>query len=136
MAYSQLEQEIQIVYRQIQEVVQSPDNITAQEPSADHGLRRIPRPGKSPFLRLFDASKKNVLKRKRIRCKTNCSPGSMVQYMFQKIDGVSGFFGYQAGIQIPLCLDPPGQGCNPPAFPSTNHKNKINDLGIPLGNQP
>jgi len=129
MAYSQLEQEIQIVYRQIQEVVQSPDTLQLKSPPLTMAYAEFPDLENHPSYGYLMHQKERFEAEKN-QMQNKLLPGLYVQYMFQKIDGVSGFFGYQAGIQIPLWFGPSRARVQSARLSVYQSQNKINDLGI------
>ncbi|SHN09165.1 cobalt-zinc-cadmium resistance protein CzcA [Cyclobacterium lianum] len=127
--YAQIAQEIQVAYQQIQEVVQATDSLQIEVPALSLEDAQLPslesHPSYAYALHLkqrFEAEKKQM--------KNKLLPGLYVQYMFQKIDGVSGFFGYQAGIQVPLWFGPSRARIQSSRLSVYQSEKRINDLDV------
>lgn len=127
--YSQLDQEIQIAYQQLQEVVQSSDSLQITVPPLTLGFSDLPNLENHPsYSYLFHQKERFAAKERQMQNKL--LPGLYVQYMFQKIDGVSGFFGYQAGLQLPLWFGPSRARVQSARLSVFQSQHNINELGI------
>ncbi|WP_291371644.1 TolC family protein [Cyclobacterium sp.] len=127
--YSQIDQQIQIAYQQLQEVVQSSDTLRITVPPLALELSSLPSLKDHPSYdylvhqkERFEAEKKQM--------QNKFLPGFYLQYMFQKVDGVSGFFGYQAGIQLPLWFGPTRARAQSARLSVYQSQNKMDDLSI------
>lgn len=127
--YSQLDQQIQIAYQRLQEVVQSSDTLQVTVPTLGLEFSELPSLENHPsYEYLIHQKERFSAERKQMQNKL--LPGFYVQYMFQKVDGVSGFFGYQAGIQLPLWFGPTRARVQSARLSVYQSENKLDDLSI------
>ncbi|MDN3686343.1 CusA/CzcA family heavy metal efflux RND transporter [Cyclobacterium jeungdonense] len=127
--YSQLDQQIQIAYRQLQEVVQSSDTLQVTVPALGLEFSELPSLENHPSYDYL-VHQKERFSAERKQMQNKLLPGFYVQYMFQKVDGISGFFGYQAGIQLPLWFGPTRARVQSARLSVYQSENKIDDLSI------
>lgn len=129
LTYSQLDQEIRIAYQQLQEVVQSSDSLQITVPPLTLGFSDLPNLENHPSYSYLLHQRERFAAEQR-QMQNKLLPGLYVQYMFQKIDGVSGFFGYQAGVQLPLWFGPSRARVQSARLSVYQTQNNINELGI------
>lgn len=127
--YSQLDQDIRIAYQQVQEIVQTSDTLRINAPELTLDMATLPQLEDHPSYAYLRHQKERYAAETR-QMQNKLLPGLYLQYMFQKVDGVSGFFGYQAGIQLPLWFGPSRARVQAARVSVYRSENEIDALGM------
>ncbi|MEX0883105.1 MAG: efflux RND transporter permease subunit, partial [Cyclobacteriaceae bacterium] len=129
MEYGQVDQEIQIAYRKMQEIIQSADTVIIAI-EADKINHLIPPDMESHPSYGYYLHQRDKYTAENQLWKNKLWPGFYVQYMFQKVDGISGYFGYQAGLQIPLWFGPTRARIQTSRLAIQQSQNQLDNLSI------